>query len=143
MPQASERVKAFFATYESNIGGADPATIAAQYGESFVFAGPQGTQAVKRDDFVRVLPKRQAFFTSLGLRSSRVVSLVEASVDDRCVLVRAQWKIAFEAAGAAVGGSSTYFLPGPPGGLRIVFSLDHDDLTKRVQQLGLAPAGNR
>ncbi len=143
MPQASERVKAFFATYESNIGGADPATIAAQYGESFVFAGPQGTQAVKRDDFVRVLPKRQAFFTSLGLRSSRVVSLEEASVDDRCVLVRARWKIAFESAGAAVDVSSTYLLQEHPDGLRIVFQLDHDDLTKRVQQLGLAPAGNR
>jgi len=144
MSQASERVKAFFATYESNIGGADPATIAAQYGESFIFAGPQGTQAVKRDDFVKVLPKRQAFFASLGLRSSRVVSLEEASIDDRCVLVRTQWKIAFESpAGAAVDVSSTYLLQQQPDGLRIVFQLDHDDLTKRVQQLGLAPAGNR
>ena len=90
-----------------------------------------------------VLPKRQAFFTSIGLRSSTVVSLEEASVDDRCVLVRAQWNIAFEAAGAAVDVSSTYLLQQHPDGLRIVFQLDHDDLTKRVQQLGLAPADNR
>jgi hypothetical protein len=47
--RVSERVKAFFDQYESNISGPDPAAIAAQYGESFVFVGPQGTQVVRKD----------------------------------------------------------------------------------------------
>jgi ketosteroid isomerase-like protein len=137
---ASERVKAFFEQYESNIGGSDPAAIAAQYGESFVFAGPQGAQAVRRDDFVKVLPKRQSFFKAAGLRSSRVVALEEASFDDRCVLVKAQWRMQFGSATAAASALdlfATYLLQQQPDGLRIVFQLDHDDLTKRVQQLGL------
>jgi ketosteroid isomerase-like protein len=140
MQRASERVKAFFDQYESNIGGSDPAAIATQYGESFVFAGPQGAQAVKRDDFVKVLPKRQGFFKSVGLRSSRVVALEEASVDDRCVLVKAQWRMQFGSAPAPVSEldlCATYLLQQQPDGLRIVFQLDHDDLTKRVQELGL------
>jgi ketosteroid isomerase-like protein len=140
MQRASERVKAFFDQYESNIGGSDPAAIATQYGESFVFAGPQGAQAVKRDDFVKVLPKRQGFFKSVGLRSSRVVALEEASVDDRCVLVKAQWRMQFGSAPAPVSEPdlcATYLLQQQPDGLRIVFQLDHDDLTKRVQELGL------
>jgi len=142
VPQASERVKAFFDTYESNIRGSDPATMAAQYAESFVFAGPQGAQAVKRDDFVKVLPKRQGFFKSIGLRSSIVIALEEAGFDNRCVLVKAQWRIEFysaAAAEAALDVSSTYLLQQQPDGLRIVFQLDHDDLTKRVQELGLVP----
>ena len=140
MQRASERVKAFFDQYESNIGGSDPAAIAAQYGESFVFAGPQGVQAVRRDDFVKVLPKRQGFFKSVGLRSSRVVALEEASFDDRCVLVKAQWRMQFGSAPAPVSEldlCATYLLQQQPDGLRIVFQLDHDDLTKRVQELGL------
>jgi ketosteroid isomerase-like protein len=140
VPRASERVQAFFDQYERNIAGSDPAAIAAQYGDPFVFAGPQGTQAVRRDDFVKVLPKRQGFFTSAGLRSSTVVALDEASVDDRCVLVKAQWRMQFESATAPVSAidvSSTYLLQRQPDGLRIVFQLDHDDLTKRVQELGL------
>src|SRR5262245_10370464 len=140
MQRGSERVKAFFDQYELNIGGADPAAIAAQYGESFVFAGPQGTQAVKRDDFVKVLPKRQGFFKSLGLRSSTVVALEETSFDDSCVLVRAQWRLKFEPTAAPVSDldlAATYLLAQHPDGLRIVFQLDHDDLTKRVQELGL------
>jgi ketosteroid isomerase-like protein len=137
---ASEHVKAFFEQYESNIDGSDPAAIAAQYGESFVFAGPQGAQAVRRDDFVNVLPKRQGFFKSVGLRSSKIVALEDASFDDRCVLVKAQWRMQFGSATAPVSALdlfATYLLQRQPDGLRIVFQLDHDDLTKRVQELGL------
>jgi hypothetical protein len=75
--RASDRVQAFFGQYESRIGTSDPAAIAAHYGESFVFAGPQGAQCVRRDDLVKVLPKRQEFFKSVGLRSSIVVALEE------------------------------------------------------------------
>ena len=140
MPRASERVKAFFNQYERNIGGSDPAVIAAQYGESFVFAGPHGTQAVKRDDFVKVLPKRQGFFKSVGLRSSTVVALEETSVDDCCVLVKAQWRLRFEPTArpaSDIDVSAMYLLQQEPDGLRIVFQRDYDDLTKRVQELGL------
>src|SRR5262245_53045126 len=140
MQRGSERVKAFFDQYELNIGGADPAAIAAQYGESFVFAGPQGTQAVKRDDFVRDLPKRQGFFKSIGLRSSTAVALEETRVDDCCVLVKAQWRIRFEPTAMPafdIDVSAIYLLQQYPDGLKIVFQRDYDDLTKRVQELGL------
>jgi hypothetical protein len=140
MPTASARVRTFFDQFESSIAGSDPAAMAAQYGESFMFAGPQGVQAVRRDDLVKVLPKRQSYFKSLGLRSSRVVGLEEASVDERSVLVKAQWRMQFGSEAAAVSELdvfSTYLLHEQPDGLRIVFQLDHDDLSKRVQQLGL------
>lgn len=141
MQRVSERVKAFFDQYESTIGGSDPAAMAAQYGESFIFAGAQGAQAVRRDDLIKILPTRQGFFKSVGLRSSSVVGLEEASFDDRCVLVKAQWRLQFASATAPVSALdlfSTYLLQQQPDGLRIVFQLDHDDLTKRVQELGLA-----
>jgi len=141
MQQVTGRVKTFFDQYESNLGASDPTATAGQYGESFIFSGPQGTQAVKKDDFVKVLPKRQGYFHSLGLRSSRVVALEEASVDDRCVLVKAQWRLQFgsaPAAGRDLDVVATYLLQEHPDGLRIVFQMDHDDLTKRVHELGLA-----
>jgi len=138
--RASERVKAFFDQYELNIRASDPAALAAQYGESFVFAGPQGTQAVNRDDFVKVLPKRQGFFKSLGLRSSTVVALEETSFDDCCVLVKAQWRLKFEPTAMPASDldvSAIYLLQQDPDGLRIVFQRDYDDLSKRVRELGL------
>ncbi len=140
MPDASAPVKAFFAQYESNLAASDLAAIAAQYGESFVFSGPQGTQTVRRDDFVKVLPKRQSLFKSIGLRSSRVLALQEAGFDSHCVLVKTQWRMQFGSTTASIQDldvSSTYLLQQQSDGLRIVFQLDHDDLTRRVQELGL------
>ncbi len=140
MQRASEPVKAFFDQYELNIRGSDHAAIAALYGESFVFAGPQGTQAVKRDDFIKVLPKRQRFFTSAGLRSSTIVALEETRVDDCWVLVKVRWRLTFEPTSkpaADVDVSTMYLLQQYPDGLRIVFQWDYDDLTKHVQELGL------
>lgn len=141
MQQASERVKKFFDEYESRLSRFDVAAIAALYGDSFLFAGPQGTQAVRKDDFVKVLPKRQAFFRSVGLQSSTVVALEEAGFDARCVLVNARWRLQFgstQTPTSALDVCATYLLQQQPDGLRIVFQLDHDDLTKRVQELGLA-----
>jgi len=68
------------------------------------------------------------------------VALEEASLDDRCVLVKAQWRLQFGSTAAPVSDldvCATYLLQRQPDGLRIVFQLDHDDLTKRVQELGL------
>src|ERR1051325_4840547 len=119
MQTADARVRTFFEQFESHVAGTDPVAMAAQYGESFIFAGPQGTQAVRRDDLVKVLPKRQGYFKSLGLRSSRVVALEEARVDDRCVLVKAQWRMQFGPDEAVVDldVSSTYLLQQQPAGL--------------------------
>ena len=138
MPQPSEQVKAFFDRYERNIGASDAAAIAALYADSFVFAGPQGAQAVRRDDFLKVLPKRQEFFKTAGLRSSTIQALEEARLDDACVMVKAQWRLQFGALSAppaAVDVSATYLLHQQPDGLRIVFQLDHQDLAQRVQEL--------
>jgi hypothetical protein len=140
MPEASDRVKRFFEQYELNLAASNVAAIGEQYGESFVFSGPQGTQAVRRDDFVKVLPKRQGFFKSVGLRASRVTVLEEASVDRHCILVKTQWKMQFGSTPASVADLdvfATYLLQQHPDGLRIAFQLDHDDLTKRVHGLGL------
>jgi hypothetical protein len=41
------------------------AFLGSAYGNAFVFAGPGGVQAVKRDDFLKMVPKRAAFFRSL------------------------------------------------------------------------------
>jgi hypothetical protein len=56
------------------------------------------------------------------------------------VLVRARWRLQFGSATAPVSVVdlfATYLLQQQADGLRIVFQLDHDDLTKRVQELGL------
>ena len=110
-----------------------------------MFAGPQGVQAIKKEDFLKVLPKRKDFFKMVGLTSSKIQRLEETRLDTNYIMVKAYWKMQFEKDPAhpiTDEISATYILSQQGDSLRIVFQLDHQDLMKRVQALGLLPAKN-
>jgi hypothetical protein len=142
MTEAISDVRALFETYARAADSADPAFFATAYGETFMFAGPAAVQAVKRDDFLKVIPKRRAFFATAGLTATEVGSIDERPLDEHHLLVRIGWRFRFEkdpARPIVEEGAATYVLRRQDSGLQIVFQLDHQDLTKRVQELGLLP----
>ena len=113
-------------------------TLRLLYADAFMFGGPQGVQCIKKEDFVRVLPKRKEFFRSVGLVSSKIESLEASNLDSKYVLVKAFWKMRFESStGLPIDSenSSTYILAGTGDSFQIVVQLDHQDLMKKVQDL--------
>jgi hypothetical protein len=142
MKQVSDRVTKFFEEYERSINNSRLELLEALYDEAFMFAGLQGAQAIKRDDFLKVLPKREGFFKTIGLTSSKIRGLEETRLDDRYVMVKAYWEMRYEKSlGQPIldETSATYLLYQHADGLRIVFQLDHQDLMKRAEELGLLP----
>jgi hypothetical protein len=140
MKQVSDIVRAFFEDFERGSNTPNPEIIASQYDDTFVFAGPQGVQVVKKDDFLKALPKRDGFFKAVGLTSSGIQSLEETRLDDNYVLVKAHWNMRFEKdqkQSVVVEIAATYVLYQQGSLLRIVLQLDHQDFMKRVQDLGL------
>lgn len=134
------RIKSFFDQYERANAEFDVSKIVALYGDVFMFGGPQGVQAVKKEDFVKVLPRRKELFKATGLASSRVASVEPSPLDSKYTLAKVGWKIRFERAGAApieTDAFTTYVVSIEGDSLQIVFQLDHQDLMKRVQELGL------
>jgi hypothetical protein len=114
--------------------------IAAFYADVFMFGDPQGAQPVKKEDFVRVLPRRKDFFQSVGLVSSKIESLETSKLDSKYVLVKAAWQMRFESSTREPvdsQNSTTYILSAVGDSFQIVFQLDHQDLMKKVQDLGL------
>ncbi|HEX9270853.1 MAG TPA: hypothetical protein VGA01_01425 [Candidatus Binatia bacterium] len=147
MKQASDIVRKFFEGYERSINASSseegPELIASRYSDLFMFAGPQGAQAVKKEDFLKAIPKRQWFFKTVGLTSSTIRSLEETRLDDNYVMVKAYWNMRFEKEAEqpiVAETSATYILCQEESSLRIVFQLDHQDLMKTAQDLGLLPA---
>jgi len=143
MKQVSDIIREFFEKYESSTNNLDLELLGSQYSDSFMFASPQSTQAVKKDDFLKVLPKRQGFFKTIGLTSSTITMLEENQLDENYIMVKAYWNMCFEKAdGQPImdESSATYILFQQGNILQIVFQLDHQDLTKRAQELGLFPA---
>jgi len=143
MKTASADVKRFFDEYERSTGQLDPELLSTLYADSFMFGGPQGAQAIKLDDFLKVVPKRQGFFQAVGLTSTKILSLEATDLDESYIQVKVSWQMRFEKAEQLPitdENSATYILYRQGSALRIVFQIDHQDLMKRVQELGLLPA---
>ena len=82
-------VQNFFHRYEKANTEFDVQEIAACYADVFLFGGPTGIQAVRKEDFVKVLPRRKEFFRSSGLVSSKIGNLEISNLDSRYILTRA------------------------------------------------------
>src|SRR4051812_34360488 len=76
--EATDAVRALFEAYARATDSTDPAFFATAYGETFMFAGPTSVQAVKRDDFLNIIPKRRAFFATVGLAATKVSRIDES-----------------------------------------------------------------
>ncbi len=145
MNQAGDSVIEFFRAYEENMRQGDDEALAAQYGEAFMFAGPSGVQAIRREDFRKALSGRKGFFDRVGLKATGLASLEETRLDDRYVMVKATWVMSFVPSNQKAGepenpvddeNYAPYVLSRQDNSLHIVFQLDHQDLMKKAQELG-------
>jgi SnoaL-like protein len=135
-------IKEFFDAYAKATGSLDLAFLGSAYGDTFLFASPGGAQAVKREDFLKVVPKRGAFFKAAGLVASHVRGLEETRLDENHTMVKVRWSLQFEKGpehSIIDEIAATYVLRRQQESWQIVFQLDHQDLSKRVQELGLLP----
>jgi hypothetical protein len=131
-----DKVREFFARYEKANAEFDVAEIASLYADVFLFGGVQGVQSIKKDDFVKVLPRRKDFFKSAGLTSSKVERIETSELDSNYILTKVVWKMRvdrIDKAPADIETSTTYLLWNSSNSLQIVFQVDHQDLAKKIQ----------
>ena len=136
----NQTTQAFFKQYEQAISESDVSAVATRYGDPFMFGGPQGVRSIKKDDFLKAVPKRREYFASIGLLESKVVSIDETSLDAKYLLVKTVWSMTFAkptGSNKEIRTSATYILERIGDGLVIVFQIDHQDLTEKVKELGL------
>lgn len=118
----------------------DVQRIAACYADVFMFAGPAGVQPIKKEDFVKALPRRKEFFKSAGLVSSTISSLEASSLDSKYALVKVVWRMTFERNATQPTdseNSATYVVSEAKNHFEIVFQIDHQDLAEKIKELRL------
>lgn len=135
-------VEEFFRRFEHANHDFDVPLIVKLYADVFLFGNQQGVQVVKKEDFVKVLPRRKDFMKAAGLLSSRVDSLEASPLDSKYVLVKTVWNMRFRTnQGDEIvrQTSATYLLSTTADSFEIVFQLDHQDLMKIVAELRAQP----
>jgi hypothetical protein len=128
----------FFAIYEKSISEAAVSTVATLYSDVFMFGGPRGVQSVKKEDFLKLLPGRKAYFKSIGLEQSTVASIDEISLDARYILARVVWKMTLNNSAKAsrqFETKATYILEVKSGTPVIIMQLDHQDLGEKINEI--------
>jgi len=141
MSQVSEAMEGFFRTFESNSSRDDGNAAVSQFADVFMAAGPQGTQAVRAEDFARLVPRRKELFQSLGHKKTELVLLREQRLDARFVLATTQWKMTFvraENIADDIVVDSVYIVDTGGPEPKIVFYLANQDLMKVLKDRGIA-----
>ncbi len=135
----SDAVESFFRAYEEASNAADAARIALLFAEVFLLAGPNGSQVVRKADFLAALPKRHAHFKTLGLAGTALSSLEHAPMDEHYVTAQAGWSMHFVKDGepVEVEVSSSFLLYRRGETYEIVLYLPHGDVQERLREAGL------
>jgi len=140
MSNQNVEVNSFFTGYETANAIFNVEQIAACYADVFLFGGPESVQCVKKEDFLKLLPRRKEFLRSRGLVSSNIASLETSTLDSKYTLVKVIWNMRFERSASEPirsQNAASYILSRTKDRSQIVFQIDHQDLSKRLQELGL------
>lgn len=134
----TQQVKDFFSEYEKANSTSDFAAFEEIYADRFMFGGPNGVNVVDRDAFLKMLPKMKEQLSLLGLDTTEVQRVEAQALDSRYLLAKVGWRIAVRTSSDVthLDALATFvLLRQPEGALRIVFQIDHQDLSAMVKDM--------
>ena len=133
-----ELVRAFFETYAKANSTLDVATIGDLYAETFIFVVRNTAQAVRKEDFLKVIPRMKDHFASLGLTGTRLSSVETTELGSGYALAKVRWDMTLRTGSGLVKAFDTFATylvqRDDHDKLSILFQLDHQDLAALVKQ---------
>ena len=133
-----QRVTEFFLRYERANFSSDVSGIGGLYADTFMFGGPDGVQAVKKEDFLKVVPKMKAYFSSMGLSETQLQAVEAEPLDSKYLLAKVGWRMKLQTSSRSkhFDTFATYVLArGNEDALSIVFQIDHQNLANVIKEL--------
>ena len=131
-------VEEFFRRYERANCSPDVSGMGGLYADTFMFGGTNGIQTVRKEDFLKVIPKMKSHFSSMGLSETRLQSVEANVLDSRFMLAKVGWRMTLrQSLGSRdLDTFATYVLErGDGDALAIVFQIDHQDLASVIKEM--------
>lgn len=131
-----QQIKEFFLQYEKSTSSSNVSSAGDLYADTFMFGGPHGVQAVKKEDFLKVLPKMKSHMSSIGLVKTQFNTVETHPLDSKYVLAKVGWimTVHHSSGPKRVYAFATYVLfRGQDDVLSIVFQIDHQDLASVIK----------
>jgi len=139
--QKPSAVKEFLDTYARHTATRNIPALVSQFADTFLVAGPTGSQCVRSADFARALPRRAELFASLGCQPAELISVEESPLDTRYALVRTIWRFTFtrpENDPETIDSESIFLIDTGSDPFRILVYLTPRDIMDTLRQRGIA-----
>ena len=135
---SSEGIDRLFKLYEKAFDKLDLKAIAGYYADTFISAGPKGTIAQNKKEFVEKAAGAADFYRSVGQNSARIISKRIMPICNFYSMVVIRWGVTFEKTGAKpVEFDVTYIVQETGVDPRIILFISHEDEQEAMKKLGL------
>ena len=131
-------LKRLFDAYEKAFNALDMKKTAEFFADSFISAGPKGSIANSKTEFLQKAEQANAFYKSVGRSSARILSLEETPISDQYSMVKVHWGVTFRKTGNRVIEFDVSYLvqkTGPEP--KIILFVAHQDEEAAMKELGL------
>jgi hypothetical protein len=142
MDDFNTEVEDFLKRYEVNSNVGDAEEVIKQFADVFMTADPGGTRAVPSSVLLMAIPQRKKLFESVKSSVTTLASVKQTRLDERYVLLETEWLVKFDRGRGHCEDltlRSTLVVYRSDDGMKIVFYLNHEDLTSVLRKKGVLP----
>jgi len=136
----TEKIEKLFSEYEKAFNALDMRAIAHHYADNFISAGPKGTIAQTKEQFLKMSEQAGEMYKSLGQNSAKILSKRIGTISKEYYMVTVHWGVTFEKTGnKLIEFDITYFVYLTSGEPKIIMFISHQDEEEEMKKLGLKP----
>jgi hypothetical protein len=135
-----DKIDQLFFEYETAFDALDMRTIAQHYPDHFISAGPKGTIAQNKKEFLNKADQASAMYKSLGQNSAKIISKKITEISNEYSLVTVHWGVTFQKTGnEVIEFDVSYIIQEIDDKPSIILFITHQDEAEAMKKLGLEP----
>ncbi len=129
-----------FTEYEQAFNKLDIASIGQHNADTFISAGPKGTIARDKKDFLSWAKQASDLYKSIGQKSAKILSKKIIPISNEYAMATVHWGVTFEKTGdEVIEFDVSYIVQQIGNDLNIILFITHQDEEEAMKKLGLKP----
>lgn len=132
------KLEKMFTEYEKAFSKLDIRTSAEFFADSFISAGPKGTIAQNKEEFMKKAAQASEFYKSVGQTSAKIISKNFIPISDQYTMAIIHWGVTFEKTGdELIEFDVSYIVHETGAEPKIILFIAHQDEEEAMKKLGL------
>ena len=134
----TNKLEKLFAEYEKAFSELNIEKNATLFADTFISAGPKGTIAQSKDEFVKMGKQASEFYKSVGQTSGKIISKKFTPISDQYTMATIHWGVSFKKTGnRMIEFDVSYIVNETANEPKIILFIAHQDEEAAMKKLGL------